>query len=143
MVVYTMHQQFAGVVKSISEKSESPFQISIIIWRAYQCTSFFITLHVVTVREVLDRTWPYRANWRFIGIELGMDQYELAAIHHTYIMFGVGECLREMIMKWLSHHDPKPTRLALDEALKSQRVLNITGTILYKWLCISLMCIAY
>ena len=88
-----------------------------------------MTLDVVTVREVLDRTWPYRANWRFIGIQLGMDPYELAAIHHTYIMVSVGECLREMIDKWLSHHDPKPTRLALDKALQSKSVLDITGII--------------
>ena len=37
-------------------------------------------LCIAQMREVLDQTWNYRARWKFIGIELGIDMGTLDAI---------------------------------------------------------------
>ena len=69
---------------------------------------------------MLDRTWPYRANWELIGIELGIDQGSLEAIKKNCMNSGgVEECLKDMITKWLRSNSPKPTWLALNRALES------------------------
>ena len=80
------------------------------------------------MREVLDRTWPYRADWTYIGIELGIEYSTLEATKRNCMRAGgVEDCLREMIINWLRNTDPKPTRSALEKALKSQRVSNAKG----------------
>ena len=72
------------------------------------------------LNEVLDITWKYRAQWRAIGTQLGIDQGTLAAISENERK--VENCLSEMINKWLRHTDPMPTRSALTAALNSERV---------------------
>lgn len=82
-------------------------------------------------REILNLTWDYRASWKFIGIELGIDVGTLSAIDKDYRM--VGECLREMIIHWLSNERPKPTQDAITTALRSEHVL--AGNCHQMWLC--------
>ena len=76
-------------------------------------------------KEILDLAWSYRANWKFIGIELGIDAGTLNAINADCAK--VEECLREMIIIWLSNVNPKPTRGAITTALQSERVSNTAG----------------
>ena len=70
------------------------------------------------MREVLDWTWDYRANWTIIGIELGIDTSTLDAIgknnHHK-----VEDCLVQMLGTWLRG---KATRSAMTKALQSSKV---------------------
>ena len=77
-------------------------------------------LGIKDIKEVLDITWKYRAEWRAIGTELGIDQGTLAAISKDERK--VEDCLREMINKWLRHTNPMPTRSALTAALNSECV---------------------
>ena len=70
-------------------------------------------------------TWNYRARWRFIGIELGIDEGTLDAINEDNRK--VEDCLREMITQWLRRCKPKPSRHAISMALKSGRVSRTVG----------------
>ena len=80
------------------------------------------------LREVLDLTWPYRAGWTYIGIELGIDYSTLEATKRNCMRAGgVEDCLTELITIWLRNNNPEPTRLALDKALQSERVLSAAG----------------
>ena len=74
---------------------------------------------------MLGLTWNYRARWRFIGIELGVDEGTLGAIDKDNRK--VDDCLREMITTWLSRCNPKPSRHALTRALQSARVSTTVG----------------
>ena len=71
------------------------------------------------MREVLDKTWDYRASWKIVGIELGMDPSTLDAIgksnHHK-----VEDCLVELLGKWL--RGGKATQSAMTKALQSHKV---------------------
>ena len=75
--------------------------------------------------EVLDLTWKYRARWRFIGIELGIDESDLDAIYENNRK--VEDCLRKMITVWLRGSKPKPSRHAITKALQSERVSSTVG----------------
>ena len=80
------------------------------------------------MREVLDQTWPYRTGWMYVGIELGIDVSTLEATKINCMMAGgVEACLTAMITIWLRNNNPKPTRLALDKALQSERVSSTAG----------------
>ena len=80
------------------------------------------------MREVLDQTWPFRAGWMYIGIELGIDVSTLEATKINCMMAGgVEACLTAMTIIWLRNNNPKPTRLALDKALQSERVSITAG----------------
>ena len=80
------------------------------------------------MREVFDRTWPYRAGWMYIGIELGIEFSTLEATKRNCITAGgVEDCLMTMISIWLRNTNPKPTWLALDKALQSERVSSTAG----------------
>ena len=70
-------------------------------------------------------TWNYRARWRFIGIELGINEGTLDAIDEDNRK--VEDCLREMITRWLRRCKPKPSRHAISMALKSGRVSRTVG----------------
>ena len=72
------------------------------------------------MKEVLDLSWPRRARWRFIGIELGIEQGDIEAI--SVNNRNVDDCLREMMKTWLRKINPKPTRDALSAALQCERV---------------------
>ena len=74
---------------------------------------------------MLDLTWNYRARWRFIGIELGIDEGTLDAIDKDNRR--VEDCLREMITLWLRGCKPEPSRHAITTALQSGRVSSTVG----------------
>ena len=86
-------------------------------------------LNTNDIREVLDEMWNYRARWRFIGIELGIDTGTLDAIEANYRK--VEDCLCEMINVWLRCINPKPTKSAMKTALESEHVLGAKGNNLY------------
>ena len=75
-------------------------------------------LSSANIREVLDSTWDYRASWKIIGIELGVDPGTLDAIgknnHHK-----VEDCLVDLLGTWLRG---KATRSAMTKALQSRKV---------------------
>ena len=70
------------------------------------------------MREVLDLTFPYRAKWRQIGIELGIDIGKIDAIEANRRM--VEDCLTDLISHWLRNTKPKPTHGALTAVLQSE-----------------------
>ena len=74
---------------------------------------------------MLDLTWNYRARWRFIGIELGIDEGTLDAINKDNRK--VEDCLREMITLWLRGSKPEPSQHAITTALQSGRVSSTVG----------------
>lgn len=74
----------------------------------------------MSLKEVLDLTWYYRANWEFIGIELGINRGTIAAIKENSAT--AEKRLAEMMDGWLKHDQPKPSRQALNSALQSERV---------------------
>ena len=76
-------------------------------------------------REILDLTWPHRASWKLIGIELGIDTGTLDAIEEDYRK--VGDRLTELISTWLRDINPRPTRAAITAVLKSEKILSATG----------------
>ena len=76
------------------------------------------------MNEVLKLAWDHRARWRFIGIELGMEQGDLDAISADHM--SVDERLTEVIKTWLRRIKPKPTRSAFIVALQSERVSGAT-----------------
>ena len=55
-------------------------------------------LNISNIKEVLDEMWDYRARWKFIGIELGIDMGTLDAIEKDCKV--VDECLLKMINIW-------------------------------------------
>ena len=72
------------------------------------------------MREVLDLTFPYRAKWRQIGIQLGIDIGKIDAIEANRRM--VEDCLTDLISHWLRNTKPKPTRGVLTAVLQSEHV---------------------
>ena len=72
------------------------------------------------LREVLDLTVPYCAEWEHIGIKLDIAIYSLKATKRNCMnVGGVKDCLIEMLSEWLQHDKPKPTRSALKGALEA------------------------
>ena len=76
------------------------------------------------MKEVLDQMWNHRARWKFIGIQLQIDNGTLDAIEKDYRK--VDDCLREMINYWL-RNSPRRTRKTIKIALQSKQVLNAAG----------------
>ena len=76
-------------------------------------------------KEILDLAWPYRARWRYIGIQLGYDGGTLEAIDANRKK--VEDCLTDLILHWLRNTMPKPTRGALTAALRSEQVSCVSG----------------
>ena len=74
--------------------------------------------------EIINLAWDHRARWRFIGIELGIDQGTLDAISADER--DVGDRLTRMINIWLRNTEPRPTQSAIKAALASERV---SGTV--------------
>ena len=74
---------------------------------------------------MLDLTWDYRASWKLIGIELGIDTGTLNAINLNNKM--VEDCLVGMIDHWLRNEKPRPTRDAITMALQSKCVSSVVG----------------
>ena len=98
--------------------------------------------HLTTenLSEMLKLTWNYRARWRFIGIELGIDEGTLDAIDKDNRK--VEDSLREMVSFWLRGCNPKPSRHAISMALQSGRVSRTIGnyhlivTFLHNGMCL-------
>ena len=72
------------------------------------------------MREVLDSFWDFRAQWKMIGIELGIDMGTLDSIHANNLR--VEDCVTDMIATWLRGTNPRPTRSAMAAVLLSKRV---------------------
>ena len=88
------------------------------------------------LREVLDETWSYRARWRFIGINLGIDVGTLDAIDANNRR--VEDCLLNLINVWLRNTNSRPTRTAIKAALQSERVLSGTGNYQHACACMTM-----
>ena len=76
-------------------------------------------------REILDVTWPYRARWRLIGTQLGVDTGTLDAIDENNKK--VEGCLTELITGWLRKTNPRPSRAAITTVLNSEHILSAAG----------------
>ena len=64
--------------------------------------------------------FPARAKWYDIGVELEVSTAMLDAIQRD--RGNAADCLREMLMKWLSSTSPPPTWSSLVQALSSAPV---------------------
>lgn len=84
-----------------------------------QC-AFLCAAHLTieNIREILDITWDYRAKWKFIGVELGIDVGSLDAIEENNKK--VEGCLFNLISQWLRDGKSRPTRSALIKVLQSK-----------------------
>ena len=85
-------------------------------------------LNTSNTKEMLDEMWKYRARWKFIGVELGIDMGTLDVIEKDYKM--VDDCLLRMINAWL-RNNPRPTRQVIRVALRSKHVSNAAGNYQY------------
>ena len=72
------------------------------------------------MREVFDFFWNYRARWKFIGMELGIDVNTLEATDKDHRK--AEDCLFELIGQWL--RGGKATRNAMTRALQSKCVAS-------------------
>ena len=98
----------------------------------YLCTDD--TLKVDNMREVLDVFWDYRASWKLIGVELGIDSGTLDAINKNHRR--VEDQLTELIVKWLRRNNPRPMRSAMAKVLQSKYLMEGASSIqgIYKHL---------
>ena len=76
--------------------------------------------------EIITLAWDYRASWRFIGRNLGIDAGTLDAIEENRRK--VGDRLTDVINLWLRSNKPRPTRGAICAVLQSVHVFRNTGT---------------
>ena len=79
------------------------------------------------LREVQDFFWEFRAEWKTIGVELGIDIATLDSIEKSNVRV-VEDCLREMLTRWLRRATPKPTRSAMAAVLKSKPLAGVSTT---------------
>ena len=84
-------------------------------------------LTIDNIKEILDQTWQYRAQWKFIGIELGIDTGTLDAIDKDYKK--ADDCLTNVIKIWLRNMTPRPTKRTLTRALESPLVAVSTSPV--------------
>ena len=71
-----------------------------------------------------DFFWDFRASWKTIGLELGIDMGTLDSIERTHRMV-VEDCLLEMLKCWLQHATPKLTRSAMAVVLQSKPLAGV------------------
>ena len=76
------------------------------------------------MKEVLDEMWDYRARWKFIGIQLKINNGTLDAIEKDCKT--VDDCLLSVIKNWL-RNSPRPTRETIKVALQSKLVSSAAG----------------
>ena len=79
------------------------------------------------MREVQDFFWDVRAEWRNIGLGLGIDVGTLDSIERTNRMV-VEDCLYALLKCWLQHDSPKPTRSAMIEVLRSKPLASASSS---------------
>ena len=77
------------------------------------------------IREVQDYFWDFRAAWKTIGLQLGIDVGTLDSIERTQ-RWVVDDCLRELLICWLKRGTPNPTRSAMDAVLRSKPLAGVS-----------------
>ena len=81
------------------------------------------------LNEILNLTRNYYGSWKSIGLELGIDTAALDAIEKNYI--NDHRRLIAMIDLWHSCVNLKPSREAMDKALRSKKItLTAKGSII-------------
>ena len=80
-------------------------------------------LGIDDMREVHDLFWDVRAEWKNIGLALGIDAGTLASIERTNRTV-VEDCFYALLECWLQHDNPKPTRSAMTEVLHSKPLVS-------------------
>ena len=85
-------------------------------------------LSIENSKDVIHLAWGYRAKWRYIGMELGIDAGTLDAIEANHRT--VEDCLTSVINEWLRGSKLRPTMGAIKAALQSYHVSRITGIVL-------------
>ena len=86
----------------------------------------YTALTLDNMKEMLDLTWDYRSRWRLIGIQIGIDVGTLDALDKNHK--DVEDCLTGLICHWLRGTNPRPTRIAMLEALESSPVAGGAGS---------------
>lgn len=71
--------------------------------------------------------WDYRASWKLIGVELGIDSGTLEAIDKNHSR--VEDQLIQLIVKWLRGNNPKPTRGKMVRVLQSKYLMEGASSI--------------
>ena len=84
-------------------------------------------LGIGDLREVQDLFWDVRAEWRNIGLGLGIDVGTLASIERTNRMV-VEDCLYALLRRWLQHNSPRPTRSAMIKVLQSKPLASVSSS---------------
>ena len=79
------------------------------------------------MREVQDLFWDVRAEWKNIGLGLGIDAGTLASIERTNRMV-VEDCFYALLELWLRNDSPKPTRSAMIEVLHSKPLVSASSS---------------
>ena len=86
----------------------------------------------LTIRELTRALRNKAAFWEDIGIELQVEEGYLAQIKLENAKDG-RSCLREMLRKWLTHVDPRPTWTAIVEALEQVGDEELAGRLRSKY----------
>ena len=73
-------------------------------------------LNINNLTEVYEEMKSYRARWKFIGIQFGIDIMTLQEIDKAN--WKVEICLHQLIIHWLKSDSLRPTRSAMKAALK-------------------------
>ena len=99
----------------------------------HECLLHADHLDIGNLREVLDLFSDYRAEWKTIGLKLGIDAGTLNAIERDNGS-DVEGCLLELITVWLKGQNPKPTRSAMTAVLQSKPMTYEAPGELLMWL---------
>ena len=79
------------------------------------------------MREVIDALWDYRAKWRLIGIQMGIEPGSLDAIGKSK-KEDVDDAVYEVTKQWLRSANPKPTRATLTAIIESKCIAGEVTT---------------
>lgn len=71
----------------------------------------------IKLNIALRHLFPLAAEWENIGVFLDIPDGELSAIKKDNST-SVRDCLREMLKKWITHVDPRPTWAELADAVE-------------------------
>ena len=76
-------------------------------------------LTTTDMKEVIDALWGYRAKWRLIGIQMGIEPGDLDAIGKSK-KEEVDDALYEVTKQWFNKTNPKPNRAMLTAIIESR-----------------------
>ena len=80
------------------------------------------------MREVIETLWDYRAKWRLIGIQMGIEPGDLDAIGKSK-KEDVEDALYEVTKQWLRSANPTPNRVMLTAIIESKCIAGeVTST---------------